>query len=68
MKVVFHWDETFGDEFGFKKIPDGLYNVRSTTYSDDGKLLSRQQTAELRDGTLYVPSKREFQEKAGLTQ
>lgn len=63
MKVIFHGNETFEEnpEFAFKKIPDGVYSVRTTVYPDDGEAFDVQSSAELRDGTLYVPSKAEFE-------
>lgn len=59
MRYEFHGDETFFDnpEFAFKKIPDGVYSVRTTCYPDEGEPYDIQIPAELRDGTLYVPSK-----------
>lgn len=65
MKAIFHGSETFEENpaFAFKKIPDGIYSVRTTLYPDDGEPYDIQSPAELRDGTIYVPSKQEFENR-----
>lgn len=66
MRYEFHGNETLFEnpEFASKKIPDGIYSVRATVYPDDGEPFDIQTPAELRDGTLYVPSKAEFEKGA----